>query len=238
MGGDVTVESEVGAGTTFLGLSPAAAASPRERSAGPRDRPSGRRARLLVIDDEAMIGTMLTRSSAKPTRSASPRAPKRRSLESPRRALRPHPLRHDGLSRAAWMFTQRSRRFPRAGAEMIFLTGGASTARARRSSSDRARLVVNKPFAVDELLSQIALALETLGAAAALVGDWRSTVIRRSLHLGQRASDPASHAKAAERLAASGRSEPGGDSLAGDARGPGGRVADCDLHGGRSLAYQ
>jgi CheY-like chemotaxis protein len=64
MHGEIQVESTPGKGTTFritLPLAPPEAAEPPEAGAAPR---SGARARILVVDDEPMVGTVLQRTLA------------------------------------------------------------------------------------------------------------------------------------------------------------------------------
>jgi two-component system, cell cycle sensor histidine kinase and response regulator CckA len=58
MGGSISVESEVGKGTTFSVYFPSVYRTPKEVSASDPSTPRGSE-RLLVVDDEGVIGAML-----------------------------------------------------------------------------------------------------------------------------------------------------------------------------------
>jgi PAS domain S-box-containing protein len=61
LGGQIHIESTVGKGTTFRVALPATAEEPRQSIRVPAATETARRARILVVDDEAMIGKMIKR---------------------------------------------------------------------------------------------------------------------------------------------------------------------------------
>ena len=62
LGGEITVESEVGKGTVFRVAVPAAKpAEVKPEEAKPAPEPASKRGRILVVDDDAMVGTSLRR---------------------------------------------------------------------------------------------------------------------------------------------------------------------------------
>lgn len=61
LGGELQVTSQAGQGTTFLVLFPVASAGTAEREPA-RAAPSARRHRILVVDDEPLVGTIIARS--------------------------------------------------------------------------------------------------------------------------------------------------------------------------------
>jgi PAS domain S-box-containing protein len=64
LGGQISVDSEVNRGTTFRVLLPVAKGGPRPSRALQYVIPNGRRGRILVIDDEPLLGAAMIRSLA------------------------------------------------------------------------------------------------------------------------------------------------------------------------------
>ena len=166
MGGQLTVESEPGRGATFRVRLPMRSVVRRESvHAAPRSGRS-RRARLLVIDDEAMIGNMLKRILA-PAHDVeavtSPDAALARLAAGERFDLILCDLMmpersgmdvHAALSRSA----------PEQARRMLFLTAGAFSAAAATFIAEHTHLIVNKPFQLRDLSRRIDAALDEADA--------------------------------------------------------------------------
>jgi PAS domain S-box-containing protein len=60
--GEISFESKVGAGTTFRVLLPAAKPSPRSLPVRPASQPVPGRGRVVIVDDEALVGNLLTKA--------------------------------------------------------------------------------------------------------------------------------------------------------------------------------
>jgi PAS domain S-box-containing protein len=149
MGGTITVESEVGKGTVFRVVLRAASLEPKEPAAPrPRGGTGGLRGQVLIVDDDELVGGALRRLMSREhdvTLVTSGRA----ALDylatgAPVDAILCDLMMpemtgmdvHEELSRVA----------PRKAEKMIFLTGGAFTARAREFMDRVTNERVEKPF--------------------------------------------------------------------------------------------
>ncbi|HEY2511743.1 MAG TPA: response regulator, partial [Polyangiaceae bacterium] len=162
MGGEVTVDSVPGRGSTFqVRLPRSLPSSRRQPVARVHEAPLPRRARLLVIDDEELIGTTLARILG-PSHDVEVVTNPDRGVE---RIVRGD--RFD-LILCDLMMPQRSgmdvhaailEASPDQAARMLFLTGGAFSDAAREFLSDHEHDVLEKPFSVDGVMNRVNAAL-------------------------------------------------------------------------------
>jgi len=156
MGGEIQVESAVGRGSTFRVL-----LAPADRPveiAEPRTRPpEPGRARVLVVDDEPLVGTVLRRTLGDHdvTVVESARAALDRLSAGERYDVILSDLLMPGMS-GMDLFHELSGLDPSHARRMVFLTGGAFTA-AAREFLDRERVeCLEKPFELEVLRAIVA----------------------------------------------------------------------------------
>jgi len=118
--------------------------------------PSGSRKRILVVDDDPMMGTTLrlTLEDDYEVEIASSAEAAMRLLEKQTYDLILCDLmmpRVSGIDLHRWLIA----RDPTTPERMLFMTGGAYTDEAARFLRDEARHHVEKPFRVDQLLARI-----------------------------------------------------------------------------------
>ncbi len=149
MGGELTVESEVGRGTTFFVSLPVSrytdspAAKPDEALA-----PAGRRGRILVVDDEVMVMTIVTRILSREHEVVSTMAAKEAlalCLKGEKFDLILCDLMMPDMT-GMDLYAELSRSAPDMANRMIFLTGGAFTTKARAFLADPPKEHIEKPF--------------------------------------------------------------------------------------------
>jgi PAS domain S-box-containing protein len=169
MNGTIEVESVPGLGTTFRVRLPSAKAPARVESIEPPVLTPEKRERILVIDDEPMIGVMLRRLLAAHCDVL--------PITSPREGLRrigAHE-RFDAILCDLMMprmsgvdfFAELSVLSPEMARRTGFLTGGAVTAQARRFLQEHADVTLEKPVEMGKLRALIRL-LAQRGAEAAV----------------------------------------------------------------------
>jgi PAS domain S-box-containing protein len=154
MGGEITVESRVGYGTTFRVALPAASGlplqAPGERVSG--GLPPSRRAVVLVVDDEPAVGVMIARVLRQHDVTVVARATEAIALLAAGREF--DVILTDlmmPVMSGMELYDDLARRFPAAAERLVFLTGGAFTPAAsaflERVSNER----LEKPFKPSEL---------------------------------------------------------------------------------------
>jgi CheY-like chemotaxis protein/two-component sensor histidine kinase len=158
MGGEIRVRSAVGQGSTFTVVLPVAKAiTPAGRVTAPRFGAAARRGRVLVIDDEPVIATAVQRSLSREhdvvfSTSAQEALAKLRAGEQYDVILCDLMMPEmTGMDLHAELL----RSLPEVARRMIFVTGGAFTARAREFLEAVPNLRIEKPFNVQQLRSLV-----------------------------------------------------------------------------------
>jgi CheY-like chemotaxis protein len=150
MGGELTVESEVGKGTTFRVALPVARKEEEREAAAPVEKVpvAGRRGRLLVVDDEKMVVSVIKRILSKEHDVVGVVAAKEAL------ALCTAGEKFDLILCDLMMpemtgmdlHRELSRAAPEQASRMVFLTGGAFTEKARQFLSETVKEYLEKPF--------------------------------------------------------------------------------------------
>ncbi|MFO0676025.1 MAG: PAS domain S-box protein [Polyangiaceae bacterium] len=149
IGGDITVTSELGRGTSFQVRLPPASASIAPATTIPKaGPPTGRRGRVLVVDDEPLVCSVIRRSLAT-EHEVTTCANGRQAL-----ALLEGGARFDVILCDLMMpemtgmelFDSVLDAFPDQAEQVIFVTGGAFTTRARSFLEARPNPYLDKPF--------------------------------------------------------------------------------------------
>jgi CheY-like chemotaxis protein len=164
MKGELSIEARPGPGTTFRVRLPIVAPRPRDEAPRPPVQATPRRARLLVVDDEPMIGAMISRvlgGAHEVESTTSPDAALARVAAGERFDLILCDLMMPGRS-GVDVHAAIASVAPEQAKRMVFLTGGALTAGAADFLARHGSRVVSKPFSVDELCHKVAGALAEL----------------------------------------------------------------------------
>jgi len=167
LGGEISVESEVGKGTAFRVAIPVATSAPRASVPARTVEAFARRGKVLVIDDEVAIGRALQRSLGHHHDVV--------ALTNGKEALAriASGERFDVILSDLMMpdvtgmeiYEQLSVATPDQAKRMIFLTGGAFTERARTFLDRVPNPSIEKPFAVSSVLATIASVLANFRVA-------------------------------------------------------------------------
>lgn len=158
LGGDIDVDTRVGIGTTFRIRLPRARPALRHASTQPESTIVPRRLRVLVIDDEPLVGSSIRRILSGThdvevvTRAAE-------ALEKIRTGTTYDAILCDLMMPELTgmdVYETLAQEFPVQASKMIFLTGGVFTDRAREFVEARPHRVVSKPFKPQRLKDIIA----------------------------------------------------------------------------------
>jgi signal transduction histidine kinase len=148
IGGDLTVESEMGVGTVFRVFLPVAKAEAIEDIAPPPVSSAARRGRILLVDDEEMVIRVLTRILSRGNEVISTLDAKN-ALALCERGEQFDLILCDlmmPVMTGMELYHELVRVAPEQAKRMIFVTGGAFTEKARRFLSETLMEHIEKPF--------------------------------------------------------------------------------------------
>lgn len=158
MGGSITVTSTLGSGSTFTVALPMTAVS--DEPSAPKDdvlSRASKRGKVLIIDDEALVRTYVARALGGDHEVVT-EASAKSALARVRSGARFDAIICDVMMPDVTgidFYEQVARLAPEQGARVIFLTGGAFSARARRFLETTVNPVIEKPFESTSLRSVV-----------------------------------------------------------------------------------
>lgn len=158
LGGSLTVETQVGEGSTFLVRLPTVASSARLRRPVARQPEGLTRGRVLAVDDEASVCRYLRRALSS-DHEVDACGDGLAALERIRQGERYDVIISDlTMPRMTGMqlFEALREEAPEQAERMIFLTGGAFTARARAFLDETSNVVLHKPCRLEQLRAAVA----------------------------------------------------------------------------------
>ncbi|MET0405883.1 MAG: ATP-binding protein [Cystobacter sp.] len=157
MGGRIEVQSEPGRGSTFAVFLPEACAQRELEGPGKPAAPEGRRARILVVDDEPLVGISLRRALGREHEvclaSSAREALARLCQDAPFDAILCDLMMPamNGME----FFAELRRTSPEQAERVLFLSGGAFTAEGRDFLEEHAERRLFKPLDMDVLRARL-----------------------------------------------------------------------------------
>jgi PAS domain S-box-containing protein len=148
MGGELAVESEAGAGTTFRVSLPVAVAPAIEAVTPPQALQSGRRGRILVVDDEEIVIRIVEKMLSK-EHDVVAMVEAKEALALCARGEKFDLILCDlmmPIMTGMEFYRELSRVDPDQAERMIFVTGGAFTEKGRHFLSEKKKECIEKPF--------------------------------------------------------------------------------------------
>jgi CheY-like chemotaxis protein len=156
IGGEITVETELDAGTTFNVLLPAIAASARVTEPLPaRDLPPPRRGRVLIVDDEQIVAATFRRAlRTHDVVTTDPGDAARRIAEGQEFDVILCDLMMPNIT-GMDLYAELVRVAPAQAKRMVFITGGAFTEQGRQFLDQTKNRHLEKPIDLDALRSLV-----------------------------------------------------------------------------------
>jgi signal transduction histidine kinase len=171
IGGELTAQSEPGVGSTFrIVLPPAAVAVSQEQTTNPMTVPpsSGVRGRVLIVDDEPMVGALLRRILDK-QHDVTCLADGKQALELLLSGHRYDVILCDLMmpgTNGMDIYAALSSAVPEQLSRLVFVSGGAVTPRTRKFIEDIPNQLVEKPFSADQIRTLVRALLDENHACA------------------------------------------------------------------------
>jgi len=171
IGGELTAQSELGVGSTFrILLPPAAVEASSEQRAQPTTAPpsSGVRGRVLIIDDDPMVGTLLQRILEK-QHDVTCLTDGKQALDLLLSGQRFDVILCDLMmpgTNGMDIYAALSSALPEQIQRLVFVTGGAVTARTRKFIENIPNQLVEKPFSPGQIRALVSEMLQDAQAPA------------------------------------------------------------------------
>ena len=167
IGGEITVDTELGAGTTFAVLLPAIAQPARSvQPAVARNLPPPRRGRVLIVDDEQIVATTFRRALKHHDVTATdPSDAARRISEGQEFDVILCDLMMPNIT-GMDLYAELARVAPAQAARMVFITGGAFTEQGRQFLDQTKNPHLEKPIDLEALRSLVDASVRAVDEAS------------------------------------------------------------------------